>query len=560
LADAARVQKRPRRKWLLMLLVALSGLAVLGAALRERPQLAEAAQRRTYLPDDAFNATLRQVNQQMAERIAARGFEPAEPAGEFEICRRVSLALVGCGLSLEELRTLEQIEPGQRVAWWTWHLLSSRRWSDYFSERIARACVGTNQGPFLLFRRRRFNSWLSDQLAAGVGYDRIAREMVSGDGLWTDTPGTNFITATMDETQNGRADPVRLAGRTSRAFLALRIDCVQCHDDVLQKLDFGSLAAPVPATQAHFHSLAAFYAGTRVADPAFRGIVDDGRAYRFQYLGAAEEETVEPQVPFRPDLLPAGDKPRKRLAQWLTHPENRQFARAAVNRIWALVFGTALVEPVDDIPLGNEVPPELDRLADDFVAHGYDLRRLVMLIVSTAAFQRSSRAGFDVTPEHEQVWAVYPMVPLRPEQIAGSVIQACSLTPIDRNASILAQLKAFGETNDFLRAFGDRGEDEFSFDSVTVPQRLLMMNGKLVSEGLKQDLVGSAATQIALLVQDDAQAVELAFRTILNRLPTPREREVFEPHLDGKRAGRRAQAVADIAWALLNSTEFSWNH
>ncbi|MCA9201383.1 MAG: DUF1549 domain-containing protein, partial [Planctomycetales bacterium] len=175
--------------------------------------------------------------------------------------------LVGSGLSLEELRALENVAEDKRLRWLTERLLEDRRWSDYFAERFSRAYVGTNNGPFLLFRRRKFNAWLSEQLHENVGYDQIVRDMLSADGLWTDTPQVNFVTATMDEANEGRGDPIRLAGRTSRAFLGQRMDCLQCHDDFLDQVNFGTPLDPVTGTQQHFHTLAAFFAGTSLADP-----------------------------------------------------------------------------------------------------------------------------------------------------------------------------------------------------------------------------------------------------------------------------------------------------
>ncbi len=101
--------------------------------------------------------------------------------------------------------------------------------------------------------------------------------MVSSEGLWTDKPQVNFVTATMDEANDGRGDPIRLAGRTSRAFLAQRIDCLQCHDDFLDKLNFGTQESPILGQQEHFHALAAFYSGTAAKNP-FQGIAEDNRS------------------------------------------------------------------------------------------------------------------------------------------------------------------------------------------------------------------------------------------------------------------------------------------
>lgn len=555
-----RVGGRNRAKWLLLGLVALSAATVLGATLRSRPEIGRRGGAFQFHEKPDFVEALDRLNVATNGYAERSGLEIAAPDDSLAVCRRLSLALVGSTMSLEEIRAIEQIEPERRVKWWTEHLLADKRWSDNFSARISRACVGTHVGPFLLFRRRKFNTWLSSQLEQDVPYDRIVRQMVGADGLWTDTPAVNFVTATMDEGNNGRADPIRLAGRTCRAFLAMRIDCLQCHDDVLQKTNFGSLDDRREGTQHDFHGLAAFYSGTAAGDPVFRGIVEDKRDYKFKFLHADDEETVQPSVPFCSDLLPSDGKPRERLAQWITHPDNKMFGRATVNRVWALMFGRALVEPVDDIPLVGDLPPMLDLLADDFVKHEYNLRRLVALIAASDAFQRSSRAEFEVTPAHEQAWAVFPLVQLRPDQVASSIIQSCRLTAIDNNSSIFLQLKAFGEGQDFVKNFGDRGEDEFDADPITITQRLLMMNGKMVSESTKVDLVGNATTRIATYVKKDDEAVRLVYLNILNRYPTEEEQAEFKAHIETKRGNERARAVGDLAWAMFNSTEFSWNH
>lgn len=556
----SRRGRQPRWKWLLMLAVGLMATTGLGWTLRQRPEIGSRAGRFSFLSDASFRDSLAKLDAANASRIEQAGLQAADTAQWLTVCRRVSLALVGNGMSLEEIRALEQLPQERRVGWWVEHLLADRRWSEYFSQRIASACVGTHKGPFLLFRRRKFNSWLGDQLDKDVSYDEIVRQMIASEGLWTDTPAVNFVTATMDEKQNGRADPVRLAGRTSRAFLAMRIDCLQCHDDVLQKTNFGTSQAPREGTQHDFHQLAAFYAGAASAEPVFRGIVEDRHAYEVKYLNADEEETVAPAVPFFEELLPAEGKPRKRLASWVTHPENKAFARATVNRTWALMFGRALVEPVDDIPLVGDLPPELDILAADFVKHRFNMRRLIALIAHSAAFQRDSRADFEVTPQHEQLWACFPLVQLRPDQMASSISQACRLTAIDAESSIMVQLKAFGDQQEFVKRFGDRGEDEFDSDPVTITQRLLVMNGNMIAERTKVDLVNNAATRIAAFVERDAEAIELVFLSVLNRYPTDSERAEFSAHLTGKKNNARAQAIGDMTWAMLNTTEFSWNH
>ncbi len=562
IAQPVIATKRRVAQRLLVTAVGLMGLAIAVQTLVSRP----AIERRSLADSSSlrvaqdFQHSLAKVNSQLAVMAQSVDVEIAARASNLAIARRLSLALVGSGLSLEEVRAFEAVPRDRQVAWWTDYLLSDQRWADNFAERFSRALVGTDNGPFLLFRRRKLNAWLSEQLSRGVGYDQMVRSMLSAEGLWTDTPPVNFVTATMDEANEGRGDPIRLAGRTSRALLAQRIDCVQCHDDFLGTLNFGNLEHSVGGTQEHFHRLAAFYAGTALADPVFSGITDDGRPYRVEYLGHGEESLVTPAVPFLPELLPAQGKPRARLAKWITHADNLAFSRATVNRVWGLMFSRPLVEPVDSIPMDAAAPPPLDTLAADFSSHGFDMRRLVRLIAASDAFQRDSRANFEITAVHEQAWSVFPLTQLRPDQVAGSLIQAGKLTALDRTSSVFRRLEAFGSKQNFLQRFGDRGEDEFASEAVTITQRLVMMNGELVADRTKVDLINNAATRIATLVADDERAIELIFLSTFNRRPSNDERSAFVPLLRGKTNRARQQALSDIAWAMVNSTEFSWNH
>ncbi len=220
--DAAFAMGINMRRFLqpmLMLGAVLGAMLVVAATLRGRPKLQSPKVVGGHYQAADFQLTAAKIDQALA-RLAADEVagSVAPPASTELIARRVSLALVGSGLSLEELRALELVPEAERIPWLTERLLEDRRWADYFAERFSRAFVGTNDGPFLLFRRRKFNSWLADQLQQDVGYDHIVREMLSADGLWTDTPQVNFVTATMDEANEGRGDPIRLAGRTSRAI------------------------------------------------------------------------------------------------------------------------------------------------------------------------------------------------------------------------------------------------------------------------------------------------------------------------------------------------------
>src|SRR5207245_5784011 len=97
--------------------------------------------------------------------------------------------------------------------------------------------------------------------------------------------------------------------------------------------------------------------------------------------------------------LPSGSDPgRLGLVRWLVDPANPLTARVAVNRYWAQLFGTGLVETEEDFGTQGELPshPELlDWLATEYVRLGWDTKALVKLIVMSAAYRQSSK----VTPE-----------------------------------------------------------------------------------------------------------------------------------------------------------------
>ena len=279
-----------------------------------------------------------------------------------------------------------------------------------------------------------------------------------------------------------------------------------------------------------------------------------------QYLDAEKEEVVPAKVPFLDDLADGHGTRREQLARWVTHPNNKAFARATVNRVWALLYGQPLVQPIDDIPLEGPYPPGLELLADDFVAHGYDLHRLIRIITASEAFQLDSRADFEITPRHEKHWAAFPLTRLRPEQMAGSLIQSAQLETIDGQAHVFMRIAKFAQNNEFVERYGDAGQDEFTDRAGTIPQRLLMMNGNLVKDRTGGNFVGCASVRIAALSGKPAKQVEVAYLATLTRRPTADELAHFVAHLSEARGNQRAQALEDLYWTLINSTEFSWNH
>lgn len=555
------------KRYLFLTLAILLGASALGGSLLRRERIVAPKELFTAPLDVTATETTGKVNDEFRRAWSEKGLSPTGKASEAARIRRISLGLMGTVPSLEELRAIEKVPEGQRVNWWLGHVLEDHRCSDYLAERLARAYVGTDGGTFLVFRRRRLVLELSERIARNVPYDQIVRSLMTDEGLWTDTPTVNFVTARLDMNKDNQPDPIELAAVTSRAFLGMRIDCLQCHDEHRDNKNyFGTPEKPIEGRQSHFHELAAFYSETFRSNVF--GIRDIEKEYFYKYIYDDKEKNIKPRVPFYPELYKASDEPdskeprRQQLAKWVTHPDNGAFSRAIVNRMWAIVCGRPLVSPIDDVPLHGPWPAGLDALSKDFSKNGFDLRRLIRMIVATEAFQRDSRADFKLTDDHEPAWASFPMTQLRPEQVAGALTQAASLTTINDRSSIIAKLQQFGDLNGFIQRYGDMGVDEFNERGGTITQRLLMMNGDVARERTKAEgeLAFGASSRIAALVKDPKAIVEAAYQCILSRKPSQTTTDYFAKQFEGKTDAQKREAVEDLFWVLLNSTEFSWNH
>ncbi len=145
------------------------------------------------------------------------------------------------------------------------------------------------------------------------------------------------------------------------------------------------------------------------------------------------EEIVEPAVLSFLNPLP-NDAPRDRLAfaRWLVSRDNPLTARVIVNRHWAAFFGRGLVRTQEDFGYTGDLPthPELlDWLAVEFMESGWSVKKLHRLIVTSAAYQQSSRVtgrGVEVDPDNTLLWRG-PRHRLEAEQIRDSALAVTGL-------------------------------------------------------------------------------------------------------------------------------------
>ncbi|MBM4074483.1 MAG: DUF1553 domain-containing protein, partial [Planctomycetes bacterium] len=357
-------------------------------------------------------------------------------------------------------------------------------------------------------------------------------------------------------------------GRTVRAFLGQRMDCAQCHNHPFAEWK-----------QTQFEGLAAQFGKIKLSPV---GVEDDQKKnYSVEDQITLLQRDVSASFPFHPEWAADSGTQRQRLAAWVTNEQNHRFDRAIVNRVWGLMFGKPWKTPVDDLP--NPLEDEnhqpirdpsdlLDILGNDFRANGCDLKRLIATIAATRVYRlASNHPDLDVSSADkgkvesanesivEQTWAAFPITRLRPEQIIGSMLQASSVKTIDQNSHWVQRAVRFFSEIDFVREYGDLGDDELGEHVGTIQQALLRLNGEFTRNRSEADPF-TAPGRIAGMAQSDEDCVELCFLCCLTRSPTAMEKEHFVKSFASNPDNERSQAVEDLYWTLFNSVEFCWGH
>jgi uncharacterized protein DUF1549/uncharacterized protein DUF1553 len=524
------------------------------------------------------------------------GVSPAKPATDAQFLRRVYLDLSGTLPSPEAVTAfLADAAPDKRARVIDALLASPRfteRWAAYWEDVLIRPRAKAN-----IIDRAAFGAWLRARFHENAPWDRVVREIVSARGVSspggearerraaaatgaaeTEVKGVNGAVNWLLQFNRSTEDA---AGAASRLFLGVQIQCAQCHDHKTERW-----------TTQDFRHFAAAFARTRVrpVDEKEKGMmrtfeVSDGEKARPGPKASAEQREIAQMTPAALDGTElTGSAPRAELAGWITAQTNPWFAKAIVNRMWALLLGHGFVEPIDDLRPSNTpaAGAVLDALSADFAAHGHDLKRLLRTICSTRAY--SLAAG---TPEAEAAWAAFQPRALPAPLLFEAILAATKIEPVLE--------EALGERADALRT-QMRQRFRFVFDvdesgesddfEGTIPQALLLMNGPFVGYG-STAIAGTTLADVLAMPGGDAAKIESLYLRALSRRPTTEETSRFTRFLDEAsaapadsadappgsgpiaRLGKKKRLVArtsrdrayeDLFWALLNSSEFAFQH
>jgi uncharacterized protein DUF1549/uncharacterized protein DUF1553 len=490
------------------------------------------------------------IDTHVYRRLKQLQIVPADICTDAEFLRRVYLDLIGTLPTAAEARKFLADERTNRRALLVDELLARPEFADYWALkwsdllRVDRQALG-HQGAYAQYR------WIRQSLAEGKPFDQLAREIVVASGPLTENPPANFFKAA--------PEPGKAASTLSQVFLGVRIECAQCHHHPYDRWG-----------QDDYFAMAAYFAPlSRKTTPLGEVLVASGNAEATHPRTGAKvlpRPLGEGQVSKSRPPTPVSD-PRTELADWMTSADNAFFARNLANRVWAHLLGRGLVEPVDDVRATN--PPSnrelLDALAAEFVKQKFDMRGLIRTICASRVYQHSARPNA-TSERDEQNFSRALLKRLDAEVLLDAV---CQTTGVPEKFSGAAagtraiQLWDSQVEHDFLRLFGrpvraSACECERVVEP-SVAQVLHLLNSERVQQKLSHE--NGRIARLCREQADDGRLAEELYLTIFSRYPTDGERKVAQRHLQSAvDVGSRQAAAEDLAWTMLNSLEFVFNH
>jgi hypothetical protein len=531
-------------------------LGVLSAALAS-PAWAGGPPPRT--ADDDVRLLAARIDELIDVGLARARVRPAPPADDATFLRRLSLDLVGKTPPVADVRRFLADESQQKRDAAIKRLLDTPGYSQHFTNiwrdlLVPEASADFNKRYYVTPTMER---WLRARFKENTPYDKMVHELITlplgnnRDGMmrYYDPYSNTGPVTPMGFYVAKEGKPEDLAASAARLFLGVRLECAQCHDHPFGKW-----------TREEFWSQAAFFAGVRRPR---QGIIYDGS--QLSESGDRRELTIPNTERVAQARFLDGKEPRWKykvsartaLADWMTAPDNQFFSRAAVNRMWAHLFGVGIVDPVDDFSDANVAshPELLDLLAHEFVGHKFDFKFLIRAIALSKTYQRSSAGGS--AADSLRLFARMPIKGLSPEQLFDSLSEATGYrdrTPYQQ------RFFSFGTPRqEFMEKFAS--QDKVTEYHTSIPQALTLMNNRLIADAThpSRSLVLAAIAESPFMTTSGR--VEALFLAALSRKPTPDEAARYARYVEGGGTeSNPKKALGDVFWVLLNSPEFKFNH
>lgn len=485
------------------------------------------------------------VDEEIGRGWERLGLRPSEEATPAEFLRRVSLDLTG---TLPTRAQLDQYlqdaatrpDAADRLVD---RLLQTEEWVDfwalYFGDLLRNTKKTSGEkGMWAL------HNWLRTSLRDGKPFNQMVGELIGGHGSTVQNAAANFY--------NAAATPEDLAETTSQVFLGIRLQCARCHNHPFERW-----------TQNDYYGLAAFFPGVKRKQSPTEVLVLHTAEGKVDHPRTGSP--VKPHTLDGPDLEPDAPARPAALAEWLASPSNPFVARTVVNRVWGRLMGRGLIEPVDDIRSSNPPshPELLDRLTEEFIRAGFDLRALMRRIVTSRTYRLSSRPtqaneADDRYYSHalsrrlmaEQLLDAISAATGKAERFPGLPASYRAISLPDPSLAKVGLLDTFGRPTRATVCECERSNNP------NLSQSLFLLNS-----GYMQNRIADDGGRIALGVRAGASADELVrdlYAATFTRYPSPDEMKRSLGFLG--EAQNIREGLEDLLWTLLNSQEFLLQH
>ncbi|HLN29054.1 MAG TPA: DUF1549 and DUF1553 domain-containing protein [Gemmataceae bacterium] len=488
------------------------------------------------------------------DKLKMLSIQPSELCSDQEFVRRVHLDVCGVLPTPEETNAFLASHDSNKRSRLIDKLLERPEYADFWTMKwsdVLRSDRKTIQEKGIHV----FQDWLHSRMERNAPFDQIVRELLTANGSTFANPPANYYRIARD--------PQNLAETTAQLFFGIRMQCAKCHNHPFERW-----------TQDDYYSMAAFFARVRqMKDP-----VEPGSGP--QAVGAAEYiysdrggEVVQPRTGrvMPPKYMggpvanvPPGKDRRQVLADWLTSADNPFFAKSVVNRVWFHVVGRGIVDPVDDFRDSNPSANDelLSALAKDFVAHKFDVKYLIRVILNSRVYQLSAQTN-DLNKDDNKYFSHAVTRLLTAEQLLDAICAATQMPekypglPLGTHATQLPD----GEINNiFLKTFGQPARElacecEREGES-NLAQALQLINGPTIN-----DKVRGPNNRLGKLLAEKKEPPEILkglYLASLSRPPADGEIKAALEHVSKGKDKRKAWE--DVQWALLNSKEFLFRH
>jgi hypothetical protein len=481
-------------------------------------------------------------------KLKSLNIAPSAEAGDATFIRRAYLDAAGILPTAEEVENFLADQSPDKRSKLIDQLIGRDEFVDYWAYKWSDLLLVSSRKlrPAQMWS---FYDWIRDSVKANKPWDQFARDIFLSTGSTREHGALNYFVL--------HKDPIDLTENATQAFLGQRITCARCHNHPLEKW-----------TQKQYYELANLF--SRV------GLKNDGPdvVVFAKVSGDINHPRLLRPLPPTPldgkslSLDSPGDR-RIAFAAWMTSPDNPYFARSVVNRVWGNFMGRGLVHPVDDLRATNPASNEelLSALTKDFIAHKLDVNYLIRTIMNSGAYQLSSEANA-TNQNDDQFYSKYIVKRLPAEVILDAMSQVTGVPSSFAGyppGTRALQLPDSQVQSQFLTSFGRPARNicdssERSSDP-NVAQALHVINGDTLNKK-----ISSPDGNIALFQKlglSERRVVEQLYLSAFSRYPAAQELEsvlkVLSPAWAEKGDARR-QGLEDLAWAMLTSKEFLFNH